>query len=152
MIGRGLQNVVILRQGNARASDSGSNKYGAPVFFMSYAVQEQYSLSLVPLMRTSSNWFILLIISFILYSCQTKSGKIEELRDLRTEVRVNGESFDEEDWEKFELELAKINEDLDKEVIQAAIKEYNNMSRPVKIVVTENDTVNLILNGCDPIP
>ena len=49
-------------------------------------------------------------------------------------------------------EGGKINEDLDKEVIQTAIKEYNNMSRPVKIVVTENDTVNLILNGCDPIP
>lgn len=72
-------------------------------------------------MRTSSNWLILLLISFILYSCQTKSGKIEELRDLRTEVRVNGESFDEEDWEKFELELAKINEDL--EVYDLTLKE-----------------------------
>lgn len=35
------------------------------------------------------------------------------MRDLRTEVRVNGENFDDEDWENLDLKLAKINEELE---------------------------------------
>ena len=45
----------------------------------------------------------------------------------------------------------KINDDLDRDVALTAIKEYNNTTNPVKIAM-EDDSVDLILYGCHPIP
>lgn len=62
------------------------------------------------------NRFILVLLSLLfvaLTSCDGKKQAIDDLRELRTEIRVHGEGYDAEDWEDAQKEIAEIHERLE---------------------------------------
>ena len=48
-----------------------------------------------------------------LTSCNGKKQAIDDLRELRTEIRVHGEEYDSDDWENTKEEIAQIHERLE---------------------------------------
>lgn len=54
-----------------------------------------------------------LIVVTMFSSCQSKMGTINDLRELRTEIRVNGGRYDSGDWNDFEAKYAEIIEELE---------------------------------------
>lgn len=67
-------------------------------------------------MKSLRLYYLLIFVTAltVFSSCQTKKGTIEDLRELRTEVRVNGENYDNDDWDEFDAKHAKIIEELEK--------------------------------------
>lgn len=69
---------------------------------------------------------ILFIISiFSLTSCYGKKDAIDDLRNLRTEIREHGEEYTQEDWEDVDNEFSKIHERLE---------EYELTTREMRLV------------------
>lgn len=76
-------------------------------------------------MKTSRiSILIVVLFSIFFFSCQTKKGTIDDLRDLRTEVRVNGENFDDEDWEDFESRHIEVIERLEEYDLSAKEEQF----------------------------
>lgn len=57
----------------------------------------------------------------VLTSCNGKKQAIDDLREIRTEIRVHGEEYNSEDWKGAQEEIAQIHERL--EVYELTTKE-----------------------------
>lgn len=55
----------------------------------------------------------LCLLPIVLNSCDAKKEAIEDLRNLRTEIRLHGEEYDKEDWVCAENDLSLIHERLE---------------------------------------
>lgn len=66
-------------------------------------------------MKRVLHLFVILLgcLPIILSSCNAKKGTIDDLRSLRSEIRLHGEDYDSEDWAKAEDEFSYIHERLE---------------------------------------
>lgn len=69
--------------------------------------------------------FIFIASLIVLSSCNSKKGVIDDLRNLRTEIREHGDEYTQEDWDSVDNELADIHEKLE---------EYELTSREIQLV------------------
>lgn len=69
--------------------------------------------------------FLSIFSIFSLTSCNSKKGVIDDLRNLRTEIREHGEEYSQKDWDDVNNEFAEIHERLE---------EYELNSREIQLV------------------
>lgn len=99
----------------------------------------------------------MLVACVILSSCDGKKSAIEDLRDLRLEIRENGDKFSERDWNKVGDELVRIGDELEEyeltskeeELVASLMAEigvYKLQYDPVGIIASVTDALSMFSN------
>jgi len=60
------------------------------------------------------NSIIIIFVSFLAFSCESKETPIGNLEDLTEEIIENSKDYSDEDWEEAALQYQQIEADLDK--------------------------------------
>lgn len=99
----------------------------------------------------------LLMTCVLVSSCDGKKSAIEDLRELRFEVRENGEKYSEQDWNKVADELVRIGDELEEyeltskeeELVASLMAEigvYKLRYDPVGIIASVTDALSMFSN------